>query len=101
MLEYARARLTVASAAALLATAVWLAPAQSLAEAVPEHYPPDYGGAFPLAVMTVPLGLGFYPLLVLPAIGFDGLDGATNLWNRLVWHPIQYFTRDRTGEPQY
>lgn len=101
MFESTRARLTASSAAALLVMAVCLTPAQVLADAIPENYPPDYGGAFPLAVLTVPVGIGLFPLLVIPAIGFGGLDTATDLWNRMVWHPIHYFTRDRTDEPQY
>ncbi len=101
MFESIRVRLAGGSLTAVLAISVLFAPAASLAEALPEDYPPDYGGVFPMAAIAVPLGLAMYPLLVLPALGFDGLDGASNLWNRMVWDPIQYVIRDRAGEAQY
>lgn len=68
---------------------------------LPEDYPPEFGAAFPLAVLESTFGLAFFPLVAIPAVAFDGTDAVGKLWDRMVVNPVHYVVRDRSGEDQY
>ena len=67
----------------------------------PEDFPPEYGAAFPLAAIQSIVGLAFFPVAAVPTFAFEGREGVEKLWDRLVIDPIEYVTRDRSGNAEY
>jgi len=96
------ARLAALSACAALVAALLASPAfADEPRSLPADYPPEYGAAFPLAVLQSTFGLVFFPLAAVPAFAFDGTDAVGKLWNRLVLDPVEYVVRDRNGDRVY
>lgn len=98
----ATARLSALCAAAALVAALLVSPAfADEPRRLPADYPPEYGAAFPLAVLQTTFGLAFFPLVALPAVAFDGTEAVEELWDRLVADPVDYVVRDRAGNRVY
>ena len=67
--------------------------------APPDAYPPTYGAAVPFVFIVAAAGLVITPVLAIPALAIDGLDGPVGVWNDLVVSPVHYVFEDRV-EPK-
>ena len=86
---------------AVLAISLITCPALAAEQALPEDYPPEYGAAIPMAVITATMSVVLFPLVAIPTLAFGEFDDVTKVFESLVRDPVEWAFRDRAGNAEY